>query len=101
MALDVLSPDRAIDLLARIVGSERIDQDPGAAAEFGLLFDGVPPLTTLATAVLALVFSVIGLRCARRGSRGLGLSSAALTCAIPPPSPTGPARPIPRWPRSA
>ena|ERR1700761_2004494 len=45
-------------------------------------FDGVPLLTTLATAVLALVLSVIGLLHARRGSRGLGLSSAALTCAI-------------------
>lgn len=45
-------------------------------------FDGVPALTTLATAVLALVFGVIGLIRVRHGSRGLGLSSAALTCAI-------------------
>lgn len=43
---------------------------------------GAPPLTTLITATLALLLSITGLTQARKGHRGLALSSAALTCAL-------------------
>lgn len=45
-------------------------------------FEGGRTLTSLVTAVLALVFSGVGLFYARRGRSGIGMSSAGLTCAL-------------------
>jgi DNA-binding SARP family transcriptional activator/tetratricopeptide (TPR) repeat protein len=53
LTLDVLSPDDALDLLARVLGAERVRAEPEAAAEFAKLCVYLPLALRIAAANLA------------------------------------------------